>query len=139
MPRRDNQHAAIFKGALTGGILAILCNLAIYFGGSTMGAEYLIIHPDSADPQPIPILIPMCVTLFLAMSAAFTATTFLAYSPKHYWRMFLGTTFLSCSLLSWFAVDVMVSTDFWSVASIVAMFFSGSTVTLIAIFHAHQN
>ena len=134
MPRGERQHIAIFKGAIVGGLFAAVINLVLFFGSAHLGGDILVMHPNSEEPIQLPILMPLFGTLFLAMSAAFTLTTFLRYAPRIYWPLFLIVTAIVCTLLARLAVGAILSNDPWSIAATAGMFVFGSGITTLSMY-----
>lgn len=52
----------IFKGAFIGGVIAGVVNVALFFAGGVLGAEFFIVQ-GTAAPEAIPAFMPFASTL----------------------------------------------------------------------------
>lgn len=108
----------VFKGALSGGIIAGIFNAGLYAMGEVLGADYLIYRSVAGPGDPgrpdqleaIPMFMAFVMSLVPAFVAAIGFTILLKLFPRNAWYVYLGLSFL-IFLAMFSAPIVMVQND----------------------------
>jgi hypothetical protein len=85
--------ATIWKGALSGGVLAGVLNVGLFFAAKASGAK-LVMTPKSGPPMPIPPFMPMVNCVMGAVVAAAVLTGLVKLLGERAFRVFLGVAAL---------------------------------------------
>ena len=120
----------IFQGAIAGGLAAAFINLALYFAGNAMGAEYLITHPSSGALEPLPIMMPVFGSVLPAMGAAFTLTSMIKVFGERAWFFFTIFTGLTVLLTLRFCFGLFHTSESISAITLCAMVVIGTALTV---------
>ncbi len=79
--------AAIFRGALIGGIAAGILDLGLYFVGKASGASFLVVQKGSV-PRSIPPFMPVANCVLGALVAAAVLTGLVKFFGERAWWLF---------------------------------------------------